>query len=116
MLLVGPEVVTHVNAFDNENPVLFFNVARYISRQQSAACRNPARLQRAAKGPGKSAARGGDDIVECGGMFDTRFHAIVPRDGAVYAEIDRSRVTRHPCVAMRPLETFYSDLRLVNGF
>ncbi len=57
------QMVGHVDALDYQDFSIHLDLAERIRRQVSLACRNPARLQRTAKGARQSASRRRDEIV-----------------------------------------------------
>lgn len=107
MLLTGLEAVDHVDAPQNQHPVLHFDLSRSIGAEPSFTRRYPARFQRASKRPRESPRCGRYDIIQrCGmGLGHTGRHAVVSRDRAVYPEPDRIRLRRK---VGPPKRTFYS--------
>jgi hypothetical protein len=60
------ECVADPNPLDDEDAILDFDVPFGLRGQMALTGFDLARLQRATQGPGQSACRGGDDVVERG--------------------------------------------------
>jgi hypothetical protein len=61
-------MIGYMNPADNQDISVFFNFPVCLRIQIPLSSRNFARFQRAAKGAGQSAGRGGDNIIQRGGM------------------------------------------------
>jgi hypothetical protein len=66
LIFVGFESHPHVNVSDHKDAILQLNLTDSFADQAFTGRVDLTRLQRASKGSGKSACRGGDDVVECG--------------------------------------------------
>ena len=96
VFLCRGEVQRDMNALDDENPVFVFHFADDFGGELAAGRIDLARLQRASKGAEESAAGGGDEVVDGGGvrLRDRRLHAVVLGDRAMHTEVDRIRFRR----------------------
>ena len=70
LLVLGSrlQAQNYVNAPDDQHSILGLHFTRRIRRQPPRRGINLTRLQRASKGPGESASRCRDDVVQRGGM------------------------------------------------
>jgi hypothetical protein len=71
-----------MNPADNEHVSVFFNFPPCLRNQSFFTGRNFARFQRAAKGTGQSAGRGGHNIIQRGRMWfvDLRVNTVMLGD------------------------------------
>ena len=78
----------YVNAPDDQHSILGLHFTRRIGRQLPRRGIDLTRLQRASKGPGESARRCRDDVVQRGGMGfeNVGRHFVVLRHRAMYSE------------------------------
>ena len=107
LLMLGTrlQAQNYVNAPDDQHSILGLHFTRRIRRQFPGRGINLTRLQRASKGPGESACRRRDDIVERSGMGfeDIGGHFVVLRHGAVYSEENGGRLRGQPGTPKRSL-------------
>ena len=78
----------YANAPDDQHSILGLHFTRRIGRQLPRRGIDLTRLQRASKGPGESARRCRDDVVQRGGMGfeNVGRHFVVLRHRAMYSE------------------------------
>ena len=95
----------YVNAPDDQHSILGLHFTRRIRRQLPRRGINLTRLQRASKGPGESARRCRDDVVQRGGMGfeDIGRHFVVLRHRAMYSEENGGRLRGQPGAPKRSL-------------
>ncbi len=88
------EPVRDMDPLDHENVVLELDLADRLACQPALARIDTTRLQRAPEGAGQSAARGGDDVVECRGVLGLAapLDAVVVSHLVMHAEEDRFRL------------------------
>ena len=79
---------------------------------------NVTRLQRASEGSGQSTRRGGDDVVQSGGVRfqDLRRDLVMLGDGAMHAEGNRLSLGRKPGSTDRAFYPFQPDVRSIDDF
>lgn len=97
-IAVDREVVADVNPLEHEDAALQLDLALGVCPETTASGGDPARFQRAPERAGQSTGRGGDDVVERGGVgrAGIRRHAVVLGHLAVHAECDWFRLGRQP--------------------
>ena len=102
-----PQAQDYVNAPDDQHSILGLHFTRRIRRQLPRRGINLTRLQRASKGPGESARRCRDDVVQCGGMGFENIgrHFVVLRHRAMYSEENGGLLRRQPGA---PKRSFYA--------
>ena len=100
-----PQAQDYVNAPDDQHSTLGLHFTRRIRRQLPRRGINLTRLQRASKGPGESARRCRDDVVQRGrmGFEDTGRHFVVLCHRAMYSEEDGGLLRRQPGAPKRSL-------------
>lgn len=79
---------------DHEHAILLADLAPDMPAEQALPRIDPTRLQRASKGAGQSATRGGHDVIEGRGDFAVRVGTVVLLDRAMDSELDRAFVRR----------------------
>jgi hypothetical protein len=109
------QVVGHVNPADDQHLPVQFHLPGRLRVQPPFAGRDPARLQRATKGPGKSPGGRGHDIVQRGGVgrVDGWIHAVVLRDLRMDPEEGWRLLRRQIGATQRPFHPFNADCRAV---
>lgn len=113
----GRDRQVDVNAPDDQHVVLSFHFADDVGLQPAAACVNLARFQRASKGAHHSTGRGGDDIVDRGGVRFAercRIDFVVLGNRSMHAEwhrVDFARKARDP---QGPFHSFNRHTRCVD--
>jgi hypothetical protein len=109
--------IVNADAPEHEHAVLDFDISLGVGHERPAARLNPARLQRAAKGPQQSTSGGGDDVVERRGVRLDHFaaDAIVLSDRAMRAESYWLALGRHVRESQRTRDSLDADTRDING-
>jgi len=102
------ESVGDADPLDDEDVVLELDLADRLARQPALARVDSTRLQRAPEGAGQSAAGGGDDVVEGGGVFSlaVSLDAVVVGDLVMHAEEDGCGLRRQLGSAQGAAEPF----------
>jgi len=110
------QVVTHMNAPENQHLAVQLNFARRFRREPTFASRNPARFQRAAECPGESTGGGSYDIIERGGMRlgDIGADAIVLGDFGMDAEANWLCLHGQIRATQRPFDSLNAHIGLVH--
>ena len=118
LIFVGFESHPHVNASDHKDVILQLNLTDSFADQASTGRVDLTRLQRASKGSGKSACRGGDDVVECGCSWfrNVGRDLIMLRYGAMDTKNNRLRFSRKIRLAHRPFHSLDSDFGTLDHF
>ena len=100
-----PQAQDYVNAPDDQHSILGLHFTRRIRRQLPRRGINLTRLQRASKGPGESARRCRDDVVQRGrmGFEDIGRHFVVLRHRTVYSEENGGLLRGQPGAPKRSL-------------
>jgi len=103
--------VDDVDALDDEHLVLDFHFTRNFGGELFVAGIDLARLQRASKGAGESAARCGDDVVKrgCVRLGNLGRNAIVRCNCPVHTKPHRLRFSRQIGLPQRALFALDSD-------
>jgi hypothetical protein len=65
---VGAQRIADVDAFDDQHLAVQLDLAFRVSPETTASGGDAARLERAPEGADQSTGRGGDDVVEGGGV------------------------------------------------
>ena len=104
------QVVRDKDTPHDEHVVVFFNLSDDVCFEQAFAGRNPARLQRAAKGAGESAGGCRYEVVNGGGMrlVGVRIGAIVLGYFGVESKEHGFAGGREVCPAQWPFDSFYA--------
>src|SRR6267143_4182698 len=108
----------HVDAPDHQRLAVQLHLSCGFRDELPGGCGDLTRLQRASVGAEQSTRRGGDDIVERGGVRLVRpfLRAVVFRNRSVGAELHRLLLLRKPRVPKRTLHPLETDLGPVRDF
>ena len=113
---VHPQVIGHMNTFDDQYLAIFSNFALGCAFEQTIASRDAARFQRATEGAGQSSGRGGHHHVQGGHMRIDHLviDAIMFGDLGVHAEIHGIIFCREGDAAQSAFDSFYLDVRYIH--
>ena len=109
------ELVGDKNTLDDQDIVLFFDLAFDFRGQVPVASRNAARFQRATKGSSQSATRRGDNVIKCGcpGFGHLRRNIVVFGDFGMHPKVNRTFNRREVSAPVRPFYPFDANFRSV---
>lgn len=118
LTLVRGQVIGDMDALNDQDVAVFFDLAYRLGRKVPLAGRNFARLQRAPEGAGQSATRRRNQVVQrrCVRIDDVCVHAVMLRNLGMHAEEHRIQIGRQIRPPQRTLQSLDSYQRPVNNF
>jgi hypothetical protein len=105
------QLIGDVNAPDDQDFAILFNLPLCLRKKPAFAGRDPARFQRAAEGARQSTGCGSHQVIEGGGMRLVHGHirTVVGSDLVVNPKLDRFRLGRQVSAAVRAFHPFNTD-------